>query len=519
MAGKLKEMSQVKQLLRMYQQGIGKQTIAKRLGISRNTVKSYLFKAKNSPKRMDALLELSDPELEGLLSPGNPSYKERSRYETLQVLLPDYAKELKGVGVSKQLLWEEYKSAYPEGYSHSQFCYHLQKYSETQKSSMVLKHNAGECLYVDFAGKKMSYVDRETGEIISCEVFVACLPFSDYGFALAIPSQKSEDFIHCLQSCLKHLGGVPKAIVTDNLKSAVVKSNKYEPNINQVLTDFANHYSTTVCPTRAYKPQDKALVENAVKLVYSRVYARLRHDLFFCITSLNQAIQEKMLLHNQTRMQEKPYCREEVFLSTEHPLLSQLPESDFEIKHYKTLKVAKNNHIQLKPDNHYYSVPYVHIGKQSKVIYTRTMVYIYVDNKQVAAYQRIKNFGYTTKKEHLCSAHQYYLDRSPDYYKTRATKYSKTFYRLIECVFAQDKYPEQLYKTCDGLLQLARRTNRDDFDKSCEMALENDQYGYHFLLRIIENKMYDNYDNTEGTTTKPLPDHPNKRGKESFTNQ
>jgi transposase len=253
-------------------------------------------------KEIDELLEFSEPELEKLFFAGNPSYKERNRYEILQDLLPHYEQELKRRGVNRQLLWDEYIFSNPEGYSRSQFCYHLQQHLYAKKSSMVLTHMPGECLYVDFAGKKMSYVDHQTGEVIECEVFVACLPYSDYGFVLAVPSQKSEDFIFCLKECLSFLGGVPKAIVTDNLKSAVVKTDRYEPDINRVLEDFANHYGTTICPARAYKPQDKALVENTVKLIYNRVYARLRNDTFFDIHSLNRAMHEKMLLHNQTRM-------------------------------------------------------------------------------------------------------------------------------------------------------------------------------------------------------------------------
>src|SRR5690606_35522249 len=113
--------------------------------------------------------------------------------------------------------------------------------------------------------------------------------------------------------CLQHLGGVPQALVPDNLKAAVIKANRYEPNINRALEDFANHYGTTVVPARAKKPQDKALVENQVKLIYNRVYARLRHMQFFDLYSLNQAITERIKVHNQTRMQQKPWCREEKF--------------------------------------------------------------------------------------------------------------------------------------------------------------------------------------------------------------
>ena len=165
----------------------------------------------------------------------------------------------------------------------------------------------------------------------------------------------------------------------DNLKAAIIKAHKYEPSVNQALEDFANHYNTTVTPARARKPKDKALVENQVRLIYTRVYARLRNQTFFDLYSLNQAIAEKIREHNQTRMQQKDYCREEKYLAEEKQLLAPLPVTRFEVKYYKQLKVARNNHIYLTTDKHYYSVHYSHIGSQVMVIYTRSMVYIYAN--------------------------------------------------------------------------------------------------------------------------------------------
>jgi len=348
------------------------------------------------------LLLLDEPVLEGKLFAGNPSYKQ-DRYEGIKDDLSYYSKELSKVGVTRKLLWEEYRDKNPDGYRYTQFCHHL-GHMVSKNPSMVLWHNAGEKLFIDFAGKKLSYMDRETGEVIECQVFVACLPHSDYSFAMAVRSQSIGDFIYALTCCLHQLGGVTQTLVPDNLKSAVIKANRYEPDINQVLEDFANHYGTTVTPTRARKPKDKALVENQVKLIYSRVYARLRNQQFFDLHQLNKAIGEKVKGHNQTRMQQKGYCREEKFLSDEKHTLAPLPVSAFEIKYSKELKVAKNNHIYLSVDKHYYSVPYAHTGSKAKVIYTRSMVRIYVKGEQVAVHQRsYKTSGYSTTKEHLCS--------------------------------------------------------------------------------------------------------------------
>lgn len=516
MAGKPKKMSQVQQILQMHKQGHGTKTIARNLGISKNTVKVYLNKYSSSKLSLDTLLKMEDHALEKVFHPGNPAYKD-GRFDDLKSNLDYYEEELKRVGVTKKLLWEEYRLANPGGYSLSQFTHHLAQYQLTKNPSMVLRHEPGEKLFVDFAGKKLSYIDRTTGEIIDCQVFVACLPYSDYSFCMAVPSQRTDDFIYALQTCLQCFGGSPKVLVPDNLKSAIVKSNKYEPTVNQVLEDFANHYGIAVVPARARKPKDKALVENQVKLVYNRVYARIRNREFFSLHDLNKAIAEYTTLHNQTRMQNRDYCREEHFLSNEKHLLQNLPETLFEIKYYKEYKLAQNNHIYLGEDKHYYSAPYQYIGKKLKVVYTRSIVRIFYSFNQIAVHQRDFTKGtYTTVKEHLCSTHQHYLNRSPEYYINRAKNTSEPMQQLITLVFSQRKYPEQLYRSCDGLFSLQRNTPEDTFNKACQIAIENRNYSYGFVHNLIKNKMTGQENELPD---KPLPVHKNIRGKEYYNSQ
>ena len=515
MAGKPKRMSLVKQLLRMHHQGKGHKTIARALGVSKNTVKSYVVKVRASRVPIETLLSLEDPELEAALLSGNPAYRD-ARYQPLKEKLAFYTKELKKVGVNRMVLWEEYKVANSSNhYCYSQFCLVLRQHIKAAKPSLPLEHHPGDKLYIDFAGKLLFYTDKQTGEEISVQVFVACLPYSDYGFAMAIPSQKTDDFIHALQCCLKDLGGAPQTLVPDNLKAAVVKASRYEPAINKVLEDFANHYATTVTPARVRKPQDKALVENQVKLIYSRVYAKIRHQKFFDITSLNKAIKDKMLAHNQTRMQRKDYSREEKFTADEKRHLLPLPKDDFEVKYYKSLKVANNNHIYLGKDRHYYSVPFAYIGKQVRVIYTRGTVRIFEDRGSLIAMhsRSFKKSGYTTQKEHLCSTHQYYKQRSPTYYMQRGYHHSETLYQYISVLFKQDKYPEQLYRICEGVLKLSKRTDRKEFIKACEIAMQCSNTSYGFLKRILENKMVEAAQDTCNT---PLPKHNNIRGSGSY---
>jgi transposase len=514
MAGEIKPMSQIKQLLQLHKKGESKKQIARCLGMSKNTVKTYLLKLYHLKMNVDDLLLLDDPELERKFHEGNPACKD-PRFEYIKEHLDLYRKDLEDVGVTKRLLWEEYRQSCLGGYGYTQFCHHLNQQLLARKPTMVLTHKPGEKLFVDFAGKKLSYVNPQTGEIIECPVFVACLPYSDYCFTMAVPSQNVEDFVFALVCCLRFLGGSSQILVTDNLKSAIIKANRYDPDINRALEDCCNHYGITILPTRVASPQDKALVENQVKMIYTRIFARLRKRTFLSLHALNLAISEMNRCHNQTRMQKKPFCREENFLANEKLLLKPLPEEPFELKYYALYKVAKNNHIQLTRDLHYYSVPYIYIGEKAKVIYTHNMVRIYVRNTLVAVHQRNKTpGGYSTIREHLCSHHQHYLDRSPSYYMDRAKDLSETLYEVIKLLFEGGRPPEQNYRTCDGFFSLYRKNDPEIFNKACQEALSCRCYSYGFLRKVIENV---NNGSKDPEALSSLPDHQNIRGKEYYS--
>jgi hypothetical protein len=301
---------------------------------------------------------------------------------------------------------------------------------------------------------------------------------------------------------LNHLGGIPKILVPDNLKAAVIKSDRYEPELNRVMEDFANHYGFVVIPARSGKPKDKALVENEVKILYSRVYAKLRNDKFFSLEELNAAVCKKMVEHNQTRMQNRDYSRQERFLYDEKEKLRPLPETTFEKKYYALLTVGNNGCIYLGRDKHYYSVPYKYTGERVQIIYTRTLVKIFCKDVLIATHQRHIGFGYTTVKKHLCSSHNYYLNRSPQYYIEQTGKKSNTLKTLIENVFNHsNRPPEMYYKTCEGLLNLQKKSDPVLFEKACQTAIDTETYRYHFVRSLIENKSVD----LAPTVYRPLP--------------
>jgi len=517
MSGTVKSMSMIKQVLQLHKGGRSNRSIAVKLDLDKETVNTYVRTVKANNYDIDELLKLEDPVLEGKFKAGSAAYTDK-RFDELKERLPYLEQAMKHKHVTRYFLWQEYLTSQPNGYRYTQFCFHLTQLLNARKPVAHLEHNPGEKLYIDFAGDTVDLVDFETGEVHKAQVFVATLPYSDYTFAMAVASQSTADFLYAFSRCLAFLGGSPKIVVPDNLKAAVIKTDKYEPELSQLMADFANHYGFVVLAARPGHPRDKSSVENEVKIIYNRVYAPLRNRTFTSIEELNVAFGEKVRDHNQTRMQKRNHTREELFIAEEKPVLIPLPQTVYEVKYYIDLHVAANNYIYLRRDNHYYSVPYACIGQKVSVIYTRTLVQVYFKNQSIAVHQRIVGYGYTTVKEHLCSSHQHYLGRSPEYYIEKAKQCSEELEKLIRRIFEQTQIPETMYKRCDGLLNLYRKTELKAFECACRMALDHGQLSCKFVQRVIEKKTYKLYETLEGENRETsLPKHENIRGREYYT--
>lgn len=489
-------MSKIKQVLRLHKDGVSNREIARQLDLYKGTVNKYVNLAKADSKSLDELLCLDEPELEHRFCGGNPAYTDK-RFDDLSTRLAYIVSELGRKHTTMYLLWEEYRECNPEGYSYTQFCYHVKQYIEASgdtKVSLPLSpfREGGKELFVDFSGDKLPCIDPDTGEEVMSEVFVASLPASDFGFAMAVGSQRTEDFIYAMECCFRALGGVPSIIVTDNLKAAVIKADRYEPDINQVMLDFTNHYGCVHIPARAHSPKDKALVEDHVQIIYHRVFATLRNMTFFSREEQNRAIAEKMRLHNQKRMQRMPYTREERFLSIDKPNLKPLPATPFEIKYRTRLTVLPNSHVYMGRDRAYYSVPFRLVGQKANVIYTRVLVTIYdKDGLRVAVHPRATKQGqYVTLPEHMPSYYENYVNLSPQKYIRRAAAISQTFASVIDGVFKRntDVPPETFYKSCDGLFHLQSVTEPALFERACAAALEFDRCQYSFIKNLVESK-------------------------------
>lgn len=508
-------MSKIRQIIRLHSQGRSKLLISNHTGVSRNTLKKYLKEFVRSGLSFADINELSDKDLEDLfIKP-----EEKLLNPKLQILFsffPSMDKELKRKGVTRLLLWEEYRRKHPDGYGLSQFKNYFAKWKAQVNPSMRIEHKAGDKLYIDFAGDKLSIVDKQTGEIQQVEVFVAILGASQLTYVEAVMTQQKEDFIAACEGALHYYGGVPAAIVPDNLKSAVIKSSKYEPVLNETFADFADHYSTTILPARAYHPQDKALVEGAVKIVYTRIYAKLRTGEYFTLDELNKAILIALEEHNLALLKGRNYSRRQQFEEVERQTLAPLPPLRYELKKQLFATVMKNGHVSLSADKHYYSVPFRFIGKKVKLMYSRNTVEIFYNYERIAIHKRTKSpYNYTTEKDHMASAHRFVSDWTPERFLTWAAGIHEDVHLYILKILDRKQHPEQAYKSCVGILSFAKKVGNDRLIKACQRALGYGIYNYKTIQTILEKGM-DNYEEAEENKPMEMPLHENIRGEEYY---
>jgi transposase len=512
MSGTPIEMSKVKQVIRMYESGVPKKEIARRLGISRNTVKDYIKKTEEKNLSPPELLEKETPELEGMFV---ASVYTNDKYLQLESQFPYFEKELRRTGVTRQLLWHEYKRRYPDGYGYSQYCNHFSRWQKTSNASMHMEHEPGDKTFIDFAGKKLSYVDRETGEMVPVEVLITCLGYSQMIYVEGVQDQKGESFVAGSENALSFYQGATKAMVPDNLKSAVTEASKYEPKINEMYREFANHYGMVVYPARSRKPQDKSLVEKAVSIVYNKIYAVLRNRVFYSLEELNQAMWDLLDTINNENFQGKPFSRRDLFEQEERHLLAPLPHDRFEIRESVRVTVMKNSYVRLGKDKHYYSVPFRHIGKRVKMVYGYRTVSIYSGGERIAFHKRDQRpYKYTTVPDHLPSTHQHVADWNPEKFLSWGASIDKDVEAYVQGVFDRHTYPEIAYRSCAGILGFAKKKGKDRLINACRRGLYYQSFGYNIIKNILEKGL--DGQPLEEDSQKKLPLHDNIRGADYY---
>jgi len=474
----------IREILRLKEEaGLSNRAIARACKISNSTVGEYLRRAAAAKLSWPLPEGINEEELYRKLFPEDTAPKEPERplpdCETIQ-------KELKKKGVTLKLLWEEYKDKYPTNhYQYTQFREYYHRWAKSQSPSARLPQVGGEVMEVDYAGMTLPLVNPETGEVKPVSIFVATLPASNYIYAEAQPSQEKCHWINGHVRAFAFFGGVPKILRPDNPKTGVKSPHYYEPDLNPTYQELAEYYQVAVLPARVRRPKDKGHVENGVQNVERWVLAPLRNQTFFSLAEMNRAIQKQLEVLNGKVMAQYGKSRRQWFEEIDQPALRPLPETSYQFALWKTAKVNIDYHVAF--EKHFYSVPHALIGQQVEIKATERMVEIFHKGEQVAVHPRSSAQGrFSTRAEHMPSRHRFILELDADWLLKQAGAIGPNTTRYLKSLLEARAFPEQAYRSCLGVLSLARKYPHPLFETACERALQAHLRSYKELKAELE---------------------------------
>ena len=462
MPGERLLMRKIREVLRLrLGHGLTQRAVAQSLRLSQGAVHGYMARARRAGLGWPLPEGLDDIQLETLLFPPPPTIAAEQRP------LPDWAvvhRELRRPNMTLALLWEEYRAGPggQGGFGYSWYCDLYREWVGRLKPTMRQVHPAGE------------------------RVFVAVLGASSYIFAEAVWTQSLPDWIGAHVTMLTSIGGVPRQIVSDNLRAGITRACFYEPLVNRTYADMASHYGTAVIPARPYKPRDKAKVEVGVQVVQRWILARLRNRRFFSLAELNQAIRELVDQLNDRPMRGWGTTRRALYEQLDRPALGELPPTPYDYATWKRCRVNLDYHIEI--EKHFYSVPSRLLREEVEARITAKAVEIFHRGKLVAAHARShRPYRPTTVAEHMPSSHRRYRDWTHERILREAALIGDDTAALVEIILRSRPHPEQGFRSCIGILGLAKRYDAERLDGACARALALGTRSYSSVAAILKN--------------------------------
>ena len=479
-------MRKIKDVLRLHAAGRSARQIGPSVGVSRSTVADYLRRAEVADLSWPLPEGLDEEALERRLFPPPPPAQSRLFTEA------DWAeihRELKRPGVTLALLWDEYRSQHPDGYGYSAFCEHYRRWVGRLSPVMRQRHAAGERMFVDYSGTRMAVIDPTTGAARPAEIFIAVMGASNMTYVEASWSQALPDWIGAHTHAFAAFGAVPTLVVSDNLKSGVIRACFYEPEINRSYAEMAAHYGTAILPARPYKPRDKAKVEGAVLLVQRWIIARLRNRQFFSLEELNAAIRDEVARLNARVSRHLGASRQQLFETLDRPAMQPLPPEPFTHADWRHTTVGLDYHVRL--EGHHYSVPHDLLRQKLWARLTASTVEIFRAGKRVACHRRAApgDTGATTLNEHRPASHRRHAETTPDQLRERAARIGPATAILIDVILRDRPHPEQGFRSCLGILRLARSYAPERVEAACDRALAINTRTMASVKSILINRL------------------------------
>lgn len=470
-------MRQIRELLRLhYEEGLSQRVLARSQGVARCTVERLLKRFSASGLAWPPEPAMTDEELERRLYSGHAH-----QGAAKSCVRPNYAAiapELARKGVTRRLLWAEYRDRQPDGIGYTVFCDELGAFLADRDLAYRHDHVPGEKAYFDFAGLTLRYHAGDS--VAPAHIFVAALGWSNAIFAYAYANETAQSWLDGQHRAFVAFGGVSKIAVPDNPKALIAKADRFEPKLSAVYRDFARHYEVVVIPARVRKPKDKAAVEGAVKVVEMRILASARDRVFASLEVLNDWLAEGLTALNSAPFQKRVGSRAKQLVE-ERQHLAPLPATRFEIATYLARKVARDYHVDVQ--RQYYSVPYAHVGQAVEVRLTQTHVEVLQRDQRLALHRRMSpSQRFVTDPAHMPAHHRAYADPKIVH---RAAAIGRGTVAFIEALFAKRRHPEQAIRSAQGVLGLVRDHGAAAVEAACTRACELDTIGYEHVRRLL----------------------------------
>lgn len=484
-------MRQVRDVIKLHSDmGLSLRKIEGATGVARSTIGDYIKRFKSLDLSLEEIDKLDDDSLKLKFFPEIDSVVVSRKAMPNMNYLHEELKKRKQTKVTLQLLWEEYKKDHPDGYEYTQFRVHYRRFKQKLNPSMRQVHLSGEKLFVDYSGLTMPIYDQVTGEISKAQIFVAVLGASGYTFVHATPSQTQEDFIHSHTLCYSFFGGVPKVVVPDNLKSAIISHNKKGIVLNESYADLNRHYGVAVSPARPYKPKDKSKAEQGVQAIQRYILARFRHHKFFSVDELNMAIGSLLDEYNKKVVKHLEKSRTQLFNELDKPYLSALPANRYIYKQFKIAKVNQDYHVSLEKCN--YSVPFRYLKEEVELRYSTQSLYIYHKHKLIATHPRLRRVGETsTLHEHMPSSHQYQDEKmNPDRLRAWAKNIGEQSMLFVENSFEEVEHTPNAYRKIVAVLSFAKLYGNTELELTLHYSLTHRITSTKSIRSILDKKLY-----------------------------
>jgi len=425
--------------------------------------------------------------------------------------------------------WYNFRKENPDTYSYQWTTVLYNRWCSVHHVKPVLLMNEppGECMYVDWAGRKLNFQFDGDSKTTEMHFFVSTIGASQLPYVEPTLDEKQETMIQCHINAMHYYGGVPKYMIPDNLTTAIKKHRDRELEIQSLYEDLQDFYGYVVLPARKSSPTDKNDVENQVRISYDWILSELEEHAgeYHNLKDVQNAARHYLDELCEHEFRSTGLSRKEWFNTTDKPELRALPKKDFNIYAYEYTLVGQDYHVHIKGDNHKYSVPYQYIGKNVMIKYTHTQLRIFTMSRElIAEWQRSHDLTLNnvhTNDNHRPVAHQIAVaskTRDKAWILHKAGEVGPNTALYIKTYMSQYKNPEQSYEGCMGIITMTwssrkNRVSRELMEQICKEGMELRVYNYGFVKNRVANL---NKQQTSRTAERLIDNPVNLRGKGNY---